>query len=267
MNRNEPLLEELVRSIDRTKFQLIYSPAHIEEMAVSTERNNHPIEKTKEKLDFLSKLTNNIEILPFRRNEVRIIEDLGAYICEEHPEICYARVSENYKNNDLAEKTQEELLNKIEEKNTYGNDPNKMNNIDYKVVLSEPIYDLQIKEEIFMLLLSLRKYNKNEIRELIGVNQNIQEFTFPSIKKDYTVIETIMEVVFNKLEEIRYHPEKTKKFRSRLHDVTHAIYAAYCDYFITEDSKLFYKTKAAYAYLKQKTIVTNIEGLQSIVSK
>jgi predicted nucleic acid-binding protein len=77
MNKNEPRLEEIIFSIDRTKFQLVYSPAHIEEMAVSTKRNNYPFEKTKEKLAFLSALTNNTEILPFRRNDVRVIEDLG----------------------------------------------------------------------------------------------------------------------------------------------------------------------------------------------
>lgn len=266
MNENEPLLEELIHYIDRTKFQLVYSPAHIEEMAVSTKRNSYPIEKTKEKLAFLSALTNNTEILPFKRTDVRIIEDLGAYLCEEHPERCYTRVSENYKNNDLAEKMEEEFLDEATEKNIYGNDPNIMNNINPEAVLSEPTYDLQTKEAIFMSLLSLRKYNKDQIRELMGTSSNLQEFTFPLIKKDYQVIETAMQIVFNKLEEIRYRPEKKKNFRSRLHDVSHAIYAAYCDYFITEDSKLFDKTKAAYAYLKQETMVTNIKGLRSIVS-
>lgn len=266
MNGNEPLLEELIFSIDKTKFQLVYSPAHIEEMAVSTKRNNYPVEKTKEKLAFLSALTNNTEILPFRLNNVRVIEDLGAYLCEEHPESCYTRVTENYKNNDLAEEIEEEFLDKATEKNIHGNDPKIMNNIDPEVVLSEPIYDIQTKEEMFMSLLSLRKYSKDQIRELMGVSSNLQEFTFSSIKKDYQVIETAMQIVFNKLEEIRYRPEKKKNFRSRLHDVSHAIYAAYCDYFITEDSKLFDKTKAAYAYLKQETTITNIEGLRSIVS-
>ena len=266
MNGNEPLLEELIHFIDRTKFQLVYSPAHIEEMAVSTKRNNYPIEKTKEKLAFLSELTNNTEILPFKRNDVRVIEDLGAYLCEEHPENCYTRVSENYKNNDQAEKIEEEFLDEATEKNIHGNDPNIMNNINSETVLSEPIYDLQIKETIFISLLSLGKYNKDQIRELMGASSNLQEFTFPLIKKDYNVIETAMQIVFNKLEEIRYRPEKKENFRSRLHDVSHAIYAAYCDYFITEDSKLFDKTKAAYAYLKQETTITNIEGLRSIVS-
>lgn len=266
MSGNEPLLEELIRSIDRTKFQLVYSPAHIEEMAVSTKRNNYPLEKTKNKLAFLSRLTNNTEILPFRRNDVRVIEDLGAYLCEEHPESCYARVSENYKNNDLAEKMEEEFLDEATEKNVHDNDPIIMNNINPEDVLSEPIYDLQTKEAIFMSLLSLGKYNKDQIRELMGASSELQKFTFSLIKKDFKVIEVAMQIAFNKLEEIRYRPEKKKDFRSRLHDVSHATYAAYCDHFITEDSKLSDKTKSAYAYLKQETTITNIEGLRSIVS-
>jgi hypothetical protein len=266
MNKNEPRLEEIIFSIDRTKFQLVYSPAHIEEMAVSTKRNNYPFEKTKEKLAFLSALTNNTEILPFRRNDVRVIEDLGAYLCEEHPESCYSRVSENYINNDLAEKIEADFLDEATEANIHDNDPNVMNNINPEAVLSKPMYDHQIKENFFNSLLLLGKYTKDDIQKLIGGGSNFYELTFPSIKKDYQVIETAMQLVFNKLEEIRYRPEKKKNFRSRLHDVSHATYAAYCDYFITEDSKLFDKTKAAYAYLKQETTITNIEGLRSIVS-
>lgn len=267
MNEKDPLLEELIQSIDRTKFQFIYSPAHIEEIAVSTKRNNYPIEKTKEKLSFLSKLTENTEILPFKRTDVRIIEDLGAYLCEEHPERCYARVSEDYKNNDLAEKMEEDFLNEVTENNIHGNDPNIMNNINPETILSEPKYDIKTKEKIFISLLRLEKYDKCQVLELMGGSSNLQELTFLSIKKDYRAIETAMEIVFDKLEEIRYRPEKKKNSRSRLHDVSHAIYAAYCDYFITEDSKLFDKTRAAYAYLKQRTTVTNIEGLRLIFSK
>lgn len=266
MNGNEQLLNNLITSIDRSKFQIIYSPAHIEEIAVSLKRHNYPLEKTKEKLDFLSSLTNNIELLPFMRNDVRVIENLGLYLCEEHPENCYERVVAKYENNDLAEQMEEEFLTEASEKNVYGNDPIIMNDTAPEIVLSEPIYDLSIKENLFMTLLSTKIYSKDQIRELMGFSPELTGFRFALIKTDFSVIETAMQIVFNQLELIRYRPEKQKKYRSRLHDVSHAIYAAYCDYFITEDSKLSYKAKATYAYLKIDTVVTDINGLTSIVS-
>jgi hypothetical protein len=263
---NEQPLNDLIASIDRSKFQIIYSPAHIEEIAVSTKRHNYPLEKTKEKLDFLSLLTNNIELLPFMRNDVRVIEDLGLYLCEEHPENCYERVVAKYENNDLAEQMEEEFLTDATKKNIYGNDPIIINNTAPEIVLLESVYDLSIKEAIFMTLLSTTKYNKDQIRELMGVGSKLTEFSFALIKTDFSVIETAMQIVFNELELIRYRPEKQKNYRSRLHDVSHSIYAAYCDYFITEDSKLSYKAKATYAYLKIDTVVMDINGLTSIVS-
>jgi hypothetical protein len=221
-------------------------------------RCKYPREKTKEKIDFLSSLTNNVEILPYRRNDVRIIEDLGAYLCEEHPEICYERVVNSYENNDFAEKIEEYFLAEAKEKNFYSNDPNIINNVAPEIVLSDQIYDLKIKERFFMALLTTGD-DKNRILELI-------KFNFKSIKSDCSAFQVALNIVFNELEKIRYYPEKQEKYRSRLHDVSHAIYAAYCDYFVTEDSKLSYKTKAAYSYLKIDTTVTDLKGLAVIIS-
>lgn len=266
MNKSDSFLEDLISSIDKTKFQFVYSPAHIEEIAVSSQRNNYPIEKTNEKLEFLSVLTNNMEILPFMRDDVRIVDYFGAYLCEENPENCYARVVENYSGNDLAEELERKFLDDAEEKNVHGNDPNEMNNISPELILKEPIYDYQVREEIFMSLLSLRKYGKDRVRELVGVSDELPGFTSASIRKEFLVIQVMMQIVFNKLEEIRYRPEKKRKYRSRLHDVSHAIYATYCDYFITEDSRLADKAKAAYAYLRQETKVAGIKDFELMIS-
>lgn len=254
-NKNEPELDELISLVKSSAHIVVYSPAHIEEIAVSTMRNDYPIEKTNEKLEFLSSLTKNIELLPFLRPDVRIIEELGIYLCEENPADCYKRVTDEYKGNDLAESNEKAFLVKALEENQYNNNPNEMNNIAPEKVLLDQIYDLKIKESFFMHLLGRR--TKKQIYSLMNEG-------FAKIQTDFQALETLLSVIFNKLEVIRYYPEKEMLFRSRLHDVSHAIYASYCDYFVTEDLKLSKKTKAAYSYANIKTNVIDLKKLKEI---
>lgn len=52
-----------------------------------------------------------------------------------------------------------------------------------------------------------------------------------------------------------YHREAKDKSRSRLHDVSHIIYAAYCDTFVTADRRLAKKAQAIYSVLGVSTLV------------
>lgn len=78
---------------------------------------------------------------------------------------------------------------------------------------------------------------------------------FEFLGKYFPLHEMTIEKVFEFLEIIRYYPDKSTQFLSGLHDTTHAIYAAYCDIFITNDKKLRQKTKATYDWLGIKTSV------------
>jgi hypothetical protein len=68
-------------------------------------------------------------------------------------------------------------------------------------------------------------------------------------------MEHVFEVIFNYFEEIRYKPDAAKKSRSRMHDVSHAIYAAHSDYFVTNDGNFASKALVAYTYLGVPTQV------------
>ncbi|MGB2521743.1 hypothetical protein [Shewanella algae] len=64
--------------------------------------------------------------------------------------------------------------------------------------------------------------------------------------------EDIITVVLNFLEKIGYNQEennKLVKLRSRMHDVSHAIYGAKADFFVTNDVRFRNKLKATYHFL------------------
>jgi len=69
------------------------------------------------------------------------------------------------------------------------------------------------------------------------------------------VLEHVFEILMNYLEEIRFRPEDVKKSRSRMHDVTHAIYATKADIFVTGDDRFYHKVRVAYNFLGVPTKV------------
>jgi hypothetical protein len=50
-----------------------------------------------------------------------------------------------------------------------------------------------------------------------------------------------------------------EKYRSRMHDVTHAIYAGAADVFVTGDKRYRQRVKAAYNFLRIPTKVLSTE--------
>jgi hypothetical protein len=259
MESKDPALFASALNINEAKDFLVYSPAHVEEIAVSRMRNSYPAEEISKKLGFLAKITNSTEILPFERGDVIILGEIGGvYLCKEDPGECYKRVTANYGNNDYAEALQKSRLSNAIQRNHHGYDSNRQNNIPAESILSDPIHKLLISEDFFLRMLFEGKRPKAELRAIV-------ESDFKGIRADFPAFECLMEVIFDYLEKIRYHPEAEKKYRSRLHDVTHAIYAAYCAVFVTGDKKLQYKAKAAYSFLGIPTEVILLRASDLII--
>ena len=68
--------------------------------------------------------------------------------------------------------------------------------------------------------------------------------------------------IYTNLNITGFRPEKKvkneKKFVSAQTDISHVAYASYCDYLITNDERLFDKSKVIYEYLEISTQVINI---------
>lgn len=70
--------------------------------------------------------------------------------------------------------------------------------------------------------------------------------------------EAVVNALFNVLESIGYRAEnQTKRIRSRMHDVSHAIYATKSDVFVIEDGKFREKCKAVYSILGVETKIVS----------
>lgn len=68
--------------------------------------------------------------------------------------------------------------------------------------------------------------------------------------------------IYTQLNLCGFRPEKKvkneKKFISAQTDISHVAFASYCDFFITNDERLFDKSKVIYEYLKINTEVLDI---------
>lgn len=129
-----------------------------------------------------------------------------------------------------------------------------MNNIKPEEVLMPFIY----RELILMGLLNNGLIEKKDFEQAL-------RWTFDDIKDRFYIYEAYVNVAANLIEQIGFFREKVKKSRSRLHDVSHIIYAGYCDIFLTNDKKLFMKTKAIFSLLNIHTKVEYLDDLRKTI--
>jgi hypothetical protein len=236
-------------------YQSVYSPAHIEEIAFSTMKNNYPLQKTVEKLKFFSNMNNDYELLPFKRNDVKIIKEMGVYLCIEAPKDCYSRVVKNYPINDHAILLNKKVLEESTNLNIFNKNSNEFNNTKHEDVLSG------FEENImcdFRTVLS-RRYKKSHTRK--------GQIKFSDISHDFQLVECIIEILFNWIECLRFFPENIKdvsKPRSRMNDVSHAIYASYTSKIISGDKNFVNKLLVVYKFLSIDTNITYMKYNKNI---
>ncbi len=207
---------------------VVFSPAHLEDIAASSKRDNTNSAITTAEIEFLAKIAG--------KNALRPINDNELVVYNETPQDCYKRVIDNYEANDLAEAC-EALILADAHQNPAGN-PRETNNIAPEEVLQHILN----RELIAMWLVSNGVINKSECAAVLS-------WRFEDIKNRFRVFEAYVNLAANLLEKIGYHREREDRSRSRLHDVSHIIYAAYCDTFVSADKKLTKKAKAIYSLL------------------
>jgi hypothetical protein len=235
LRKNE--FQELNKKIDLLKRnnKIIYSPAHIEEIAVSKLRHNMDDKVINEELEFLSKLSNNCELIPTTRERLELLNEL--------PTICFERVIKDYNIiNDYAERIEHNVI--VDANNNGLGEPKEMNNIKPKDIF----LNIEYKQEIVQSLIDEKIIEKNDYNEVLN-------WKFKDFRNKYYILEAYINLSANLLEKIGYFREKEKKSRSRMHDVSHIIYSSHCNIFITSDKNLYMKTKAIFSLLGIKTKV------------
>ena len=225
-------LKSIIEDVSSKDYLIVFSPAHIEEIAVSEKRDNQSKDRINDDLKFISNLTKNNSLRPTTRN--------NCILFSETPNECYERVVKDYSRNDYAELIEKDIL---EDAHTNPlSEPKEMNNKLPEDILK----DVKVKKDI------LQKLVENNIIEKKHIKKALQ-WKFKDIRSKFYIFESYVEMSARYLEKLGFFREKKRNYRSRLHDVSHIIYSSYCDIFITNDKKLYNKTKAIYTFLKIDT--------------
>lgn len=190
------------------KYQFVYSPAHLEELANSIRKNNFEYnDKIKFDLYYLSKLTNNIEFLPHI--------DQGIIIRSESPYCPLKRVIKDFDGTVLSEQIEENFLKKRNKK--------------------------EMKERFLMKIGKSNWYMEYQ-------KEPKKEIFWEKHKSNYEFLFTTLDEISALFDILDTNPEPIEKYRSHLHDTTHLIYATQSDVFITNDKKLGDKADKIYKF-------------------
>lgn len=213
---------------------VVFSPAHLEDVAASAIRDAAPPAIIKAEIDFLAKIAG--------RNGLRPITHDRVVLYDESPHDCYVRVVAQYDKNDVAEEIDASVIADAHE--SPAGAPREMNNIPHTEILSHIIYRELIVRTLFLQGLIARNEQESAL-----------SWQFDDLKDRFKILQAYINLAANFLEKIGYHREDRDKSRARLHDVSHIIYAAYCGTFVTADKKLAKKAMAIYSLLGIRTLV------------
>lgn len=141
-------------------------------------------------------------------------------------------------------------------------------------LINQSITNFNFDRDEFLNILRIKKIEINNIssqdilNELdntlsVFMNINIPELLYRSEAIGRTVFGTL----FNLLDLACYYKDKQTEHSNiaRFHDASHAYYAQLCDFFVSQDKRMRYKTKAVFSYLGIKTQVLSVPELMSIV--
>lgn len=222
------------------KFQIIYSPINIEEIAKRETCNNTEI------LNKLSILTNNIGI--FRMNDEKI------KLLNENPIYSYRRIKEVGLELNEAIENYRELVNldNTVEDNNYNNPRHR----EYINSNNNIIEDDKCRE---MLNKALIKYGNNLTLEKY-------ESMPASYFENYINLNSSIYSIMNALMFVGYKTDKNKRkntIRSGVYDIEHLIFASKSHIFLTRDKKFSQRAKVIFKILNinTKVIYFNSESI------
>ncbi len=231
--RSYPVLNAKVAALQRGH-DFPYSPGHVEEVATALMNPSKldPIDRlvmAYAKLGSLSRVSRNLEWLP--------ADEGPSILTREEPLECFRRVVGQYDLNGNLEARERRMLEDFKESDAKGLIANRMSNLSQGFLLEE-----QHRHHIEGRLYLDTSYG------LIAKRFRVRSIAWADIAPHHALRERALELTMNHLEAIRFRPESVAKSRSRIHDVTHSIYASLCDQFVTNDRRLYDKVRAMYVY-------------------
>ena len=280
-------ITEILEKINRDKVEVIYSPANIEEICDSFCKNGDKNISLQEKNDFLEMVENVTcckEINPYV-NGYDVIHKFcgnkGPSVVNEKPSSCFKRAFDNIKSNSFAERSQnhstdiskgvsEHIKSEAEHlnfKEFTDKNPSILNY--FRNLLAEKLIH---KDAIYFIINSgmkiqpwnekIQKIVVDKINEIACFKGDLYLNASDSLienkdilSRGWDVCEAAIDSLMLIMIESGFSSEKVAK--SSLHDVSHTIYGAYSDYFISRDPRLIRKAKSVYDFFGIKTKVLN----------
>lgn len=107
----------------------------------------------------------------------------------------------------------------------------------------------------------------NELDDALVANTGISIAFY--LKETDAIGRAVFCTLFNLLDFACYYKDKQTKHSdiARMHDASHAYYAQLCDYFVSQDKRMRYKTEAVYSYLGIETkVISTIDYVNIFLS-
>lgn len=230
-----------------------------------------PGDITKEEaIDIINQIPDRHDTSSIRKKLLDIISNNNPSLVDKRTKIvnediqeCITRVVTHINANQFAEENQIYFMGRRNENSIRENFDKIGKEINEEVTFESMRANLKIKieeisqidpEKIFFderVKSFIEKYKKHEF-DKIKNNTDKQEVL------THSQIEESVNILMDTLESVGYKQEKknsTGRLISRMHDITHAIYASATTSFVTSDIRLRERTKAVYHYLNIKTEV------------
>lgn len=228
----------LLRNIKNNQdYDYYYSPSHLEDIAKRRGSKDSLFE-------IIEKITNNIFI--HRKND-------SVNFVYESPRSSYKRVnnSNSLEISKLVENYHIELIKNINLFcKDYDTDAHKIN-INNKDLIGKDANLLDTALELISAGFMLN---------------DIKNIDIKSIK--YIELNNIIYKLFMALDVLYYRHEpidNKKKLRSSVHDVEHIIYASYGDIFVTNDKRLYHRSKVVFYYINPNIKIFNATEFNSFI--
>lgn len=223
------------------KVQIVYSPAHIEEIYKSDEKYH------KKELQRVSHFTNNIILLYL---------DGSPTWMEEDPGYSYIRIKRTEKATELAEEYK------------------VLEQADGDILL--PQYNTNKYRQIFNgqhpeeFICNFKK-EVNDALRLIHADYTIEELEEGEELKNYSDINGKIHTLYKAMDLLGFKKDKIKngkdrKVRSSRHDIEHLLYASNADYFFTADDNMYYRAVNIFGILKKKTLVKKCSCINDVIN-
>lgn len=252
-NKRNQEVADAVEALKKDGCRIVFSPAHLEEIANTVKHHGRSMESADEKVAFLKELTASYCFLPYPRGNLILVRNNGINTYRENPADTYTRVISMHHRNIIAEDHQKDKLIKGEEVEASGKiRKREVNNSDAQEILEK--YRISLNKIVRINHVEMKRHPIfGEFVPKQRISASMLRFAY--IRSYFPIFEMVIEKLMEHLEIQRYFPDESGKYVASLHDTSHAIYAAYADAFVTNDANFARKVKAVYKWLGVEAIV------------